>query len=656
MRNLTRKKDTADVPQIRFPQDYLYLARKHRMLIGFVLTVSIVSATALIIFVPRSYESTARILIEQPDTGASFSTGAGAMLADLTGASQAGSLETQAEIITSRPQLEKVMNKLNINERVEDFSKRVIAKHPKLTELLEVSATAGTAKEAADIANELASNYRDLTAERHTRDTSGTASDVRRRLEETETKLQQLNKEIIVWLKTHHYSNPDDEFAQILKIRLELEKDQQELKWGRFNLVEQQQAIKHEIKKMAPFVETGHTIGTSPAVNTLQQELADLQIKRARMQYEYQDNQPEVQALDIQIASTKNELKNALRKSVGDDMMITEKEKSSNPIRDELVKNYTLNLFSIKSNDARQKALDVLLPKYTKITLNFPSEVQGLRDLMRRQAVTNTVWSMLMSKFEEMKVREYAAAVRPEIIEPAVAPIRATRPRPVLYMALGLFLGLILSAVAVGLTEAMDPKISTAWDTQRWLGLQTLAAFPANITNANSSEIKNGKISPAAQTLLGRLTLAGAGTEWRVLSVVPANESANAPGLAAALAIAASNNGLRVILVDTRPETKGLKTFFPNEDTSAPQIMPVPPQEAWLASLADWRENTDLIIVDTPPLASSPQACMAVKLSERVLPVIKAGANLETCEESCLSLLDNANAELVGVVLIDSAA
>lgn len=646
----------SEAPTLSFPRDYLYLARKHWRLAACMSFLCLGAAAAVVLFAPKRYESTAKILVEQPSSGPALGGQAGSVLADLVGSPSASTLETQAEIVRSRPQLERVMNTLAIREPIERFERRISVQHPKLTDLLLVSATTNSANGAAAIANELTAAYQDFVQRRYKSVTSSSANDVRKRLQETEAKLQAVNHQVIAWLKARRFADPENEFAAVLRQRLALDAENRELRWARAGLVEKEASLKRELDRHGRFTEAVRKMGRTAEIDALRTTLANLHISRANAAVEFREDQPEVRSFDDQIAAAEQRLRRALASSLDGEMVLLAKEDRANPVWEELATGYVQNQFEIRKLDARQTALNAVLPKLKLATLRFPGSVQSMKDITRRQAALSSVWGMLMNKYEELKVREYVTAMRTTVIEPAMPPIRPTAPRPVLYMAVGLLLAIVFSSAAVGFAEAQERRICGGWDSERWLGVRTLSRFPAAVRFADREAITNGRIRPAADALLGNLTLIGAGTGWRVLSVIPAEESANSQAIAASLASAACASGLRVVLVDTRPDRHGIGVFFTHpEDGPNPEIVAVSPKDAWLAKAEAWREESDLVIVNCAPLTASPAACMAARMSDRVLAVVSSGQTAATVCSGCLSILDQGDAAVVGIALIDAA-
>jgi len=96
--------------------------------------LGIALALAIMLFGERRYEAEAKILVETP-TG--MGLGAGGALASLVGGGSPD-LNTQAEVLTARPLLEKVQRDAGIDEPYRDFAKRFRATPVRNTNIVEI--------------------------------------------------------------------------------------------------------------------------------------------------------------------------------------------------------------------------------------------------------------------------------------------------------------------------------------------------------------------------------------------------------------------------------------------------------------------------------------------------------------------------------------
>jgi capsular exopolysaccharide synthesis family protein len=69
--------------------------------------------------------------------------------------------------------------------------------------------------------------------------------------------------------------------------------------------------------------------------------------------------------------------------------------------------------------------------------------------------------------------------------------------------------------------------------------------------------------------------------------------------------------------------------------------------------LAQLRERFDLVIVDSPPVGAVADACILCRIVERTVLVVRAGSRSPEPEHKALQSLENAGANILGIVVND---
>lgn len=85
---------------------------------------------------------------------------------------------------------------------------------------------------------------------------------------------------------------------------------------------------------------------------------------------------------------------------------------------------------------------------------------------------------LLRSRYEDVRIAEAMRAPTVEVIDPAVAPRSPVSPRPLLNLALGALLGLLVGLVAVFVMEMVDTTIKSSDEVVQLLGLPVLGRIP----------------------------------------------------------------------------------------------------------------------------------------------------------------------------------
>lgn len=91
----------------------------------------------------------------------------------------------------------------------------------------------------------------------------------------------------------------------------------------------------------------------------------------------------------------------------------------------------------------------------------------------RASIIANKTCEVFMSKVKDlMKVENV------EIVDNAISPETPVKPRPLLNIAIGMFLGLFVALGVIFLIEYLDDTIKNSEDVEKYLGLPVLGTIP----------------------------------------------------------------------------------------------------------------------------------------------------------------------------------
>lgn len=136
-------------------RDYLNVVRARKWVV--IQAVIVVTLVALIasLLLPKSYQGEAKVLISEKDTGAAL---LGTLLPELSSQPERG-LQTQVQLMQLRPIAEAVVRKLGLKMTPSDLLDHVAVSASGQTNVVVITVTASDPKTAADITNEMASQY-----------------------------------------------------------------------------------------------------------------------------------------------------------------------------------------------------------------------------------------------------------------------------------------------------------------------------------------------------------------------------------------------------------------------------------------------------------------------------------------------------------------
>jgi capsular exopolysaccharide synthesis family protein len=183
-------------------RDYLRVVRARKWVI--VQAVFIVTLAALVasLVQPRSYQSEAKVLISEQNTGAAIF---GTVLSDFSNQPDRA-LQTQVQLVRLRPLAEDTIRKLNLQTTPDELLAQVDVSAVGQTNLISVKAADGNAKRAADIANSIAQGYVDWSMQTKRESIKAAADEVEARLNTAQGQILELGRKISAQGKTDELS------------------------------------------------------------------------------------------------------------------------------------------------------------------------------------------------------------------------------------------------------------------------------------------------------------------------------------------------------------------------------------------------------------------------------------------------------------------
>ncbi len=277
------------------------------------------------------------------------------------------------------------------------------------------------------------------------------------------------------------------------------------------------------------------------------------------------------------------------------------------------------------------------------------------------------------------------------VVEPAVVPDRPIGPKLTLNMAIAGAVGLILAVATIMFLEYMDDTIR--WDGQiqsKVMGMPVLGAMPRLSSRDERLIAWSAPHSGAAELvrqLRTNIFLARPGEYTRTLLVTSPAPHDGKTLISGNLAVSIASAGMRVVLVDTDlripmlhelfdlPNTRGLTELLSADQpdpltledvllpTHVPNLMLLPAGRppldpmTLLASprlsvvLEYLRNQADLIILDSPPVATMPDALILDALADATLLVVTAGGTSRRLLQAARNrLMEREGGRLPGLV------
>jgi capsular exopolysaccharide synthesis family protein len=280
----------------------------------------------------------------------------------------------------------------------------------------------------------------------------------------------------------------------------------------------------------------------------------------------------------------------------------------------------------------------------------------------------------------------------PYVVSEAPLPVAPSSPHKTLNAALGLALGLILGVGIAFLREALSDELRGRADFEDHAGVPVLAVIPRVASWRRKSEAKlfavdqpKSVVSEAYRTLRTSILFSSMQRGLHTIMVASANAGEGKSTTAANLAVVLADSGKRVVLISADLRKPRLHRFFGLESEpglsnalvgeatvwdalQAPQVEnlrvmasgPVPARPTELLQsegmgelLADLRDVSDFVIIDTSPILPVADALVLAPLVDGILLVADASITTRSAVTHTRELLDQVDAPLVGAVFND---
>ncbi len=323
----------------------------------------------------------------------------------------------------------------------------------------------------------------------------------------------------------------------------------------------------------------------------------------------------------------------------------------------------------------------------------FEAETLGGKSIqlgmLQRKVDTNRfLYDALVKKMKERDITERNQAVNVWIIEKAEFPKEPAKPNKKRNILLGIILGLFGGIGLAFFFEYLDNTVKTPEDVEEKYNIPVISTIDL-MKDKNQTVIQtvmNNSSSLIAESFKGMRTavlLSSADNPPKILLVSSFTPGEGKSSVSASLAISLAHAGKKVLLIDAdmrRPvqhknfnfkNESGLSSFLagvadeneiklenPLENLYIIASGPIPPNPSELLSskklktlLSNISPAYDMIIMDTPPLASVTDPVILSKLVDGVILVTWAGKTTYEMLGKGLKQLREVDAPLTGVVL-----
>ena len=372
-------------------------------------------------------------------------------------------------------------------------------------------------------------------------------------------------------------------------------------------------------------------VQSSPYIAQLQREIAEVEAAMNRDSARYRDGHPVMIGYGERLASLRSNLNAAVA-----DVRGSLRQQYQAAVRNE--QQLSRDVDSLRGGTAREQS--------RRVEFNI---------LSRETNTRRDMYDALLARLQEVSASAGVSNSNISIIDRAGPPQAPVRPRPLVYIALGLLAGLLAAGLYIAMREFLDDAARTPEDIADRYGLPYLGSLPrldgGRDALAEMSKPKSD-VSEAFAALRTSLGLVGGGGAKDIL-ITSAQQSEGKSFAALGLAQSYAREGRSVLIVDAdlrRPsqhrifgqsQEKGLTTVLSGQIAASEALVPVmdnislvtsgplPPSvpEFFSGAAFDdfhaWAEQAfDIVLYDGPPvLALAEPILLAQKIATLVFVI-----------------------------------
>ncbi len=311
------------------------------------------------------------------------------------------------------------------------------------------------------------------------------------------------------------------------------------------------------------------TIGRNPSHAKLQDSLNQYEIERAELLGKYDETHPEVTAIDKKIEETEARLAN-------EEKDIKSTTSSYNPLH---------QIFTEKVNEAEASVISLKKQKAevtAKIDAHFlelgrwSSDQLEFYRLKRDVEIYNAQVIALETKLREAEIFAQARSESIKVLDKARSPEEPLKPRLKLNLALGAFVGMLLGmtfAVAknyfkdtyLRLEEAVR-QLGELPESPSFLGvLPSIKKRSTYRLPLMVHDVPNSRTAEAFRVLQAKLPFLNPGASVKTILVTSATRGEGKSTISSNLAVALTQRGNKVLLIDADMRRPSQHNTFPSE-------------------------------------------------------------------------------------------
>lgn len=416
------------------------------------------------------------------------------------------------------------------------------------------------------------------------------------------------------------------------------------------------------------------------AFGEIRQVQSQLDLARAR----YRNTHPTVITLAQQEAILQQRLQQRVAQAVGAGASVAERGMQMGELEQALIANLLESEVERASLISRINELNQAQVAQRNRASIFPRLEATQRELERRLTAAQSTYEALLQRSQEIQIAQNQVIDNIRVVSEALVPEDATSSKKMVVLA-GMAVGLIMALITAFILDLCDRSVKTVGEARQLLDLPILGVLPLASSRApvlGLADGSNSDLTQAYRMLQANLSFVSSHTGCKVIVVTSAIAQEGRSRVAANLALAMSQAGSTVLLVDAdlRQPTqhqiwncandRGLVQVLERTVEAETVMQPIAPN-VFLMPLGKQSPNSlatfspkqlhlfiqqaaqtfDIVLFDTPPLTQTADASTLGTLADGTLMVIRPGLVQAADVRAAKGLLTLAGQPVLGMVV-----